>query len=240
MSRKMWCRAAKSATPSKAGFLTKFSYLFCNGSQVLEPFGLGSYSLKSFSINICQCEELFAGVGEVPLTPWFNANVAMFQASFPQADEVRTVERVFQPLPVLRAFQNGVHLLTLAEMQGGTPVLVDSVPPDISPVQAVEKLFERLVRPTGEPADVVKLLEHPKLGHDVWTEVKAAAVPDAGDDRVVDVDVDGRAFEQARHVNPFGCGRTFHFFPLFGTLIVPRHFFEPQRHGVGLGSSSKQ
>src|SRR5271166_6922836 len=81
--------------------------------EPFEPLHLGTNRDKSFSINTSQGEQLLAGIGKSPRASGFHLNVAVFQARRPQAKEIVAVERVFQPIPVLGAFENRIHLLVL-------------------------------------------------------------------------------------------------------------------------------
>src|SRR5271166_2672785 len=81
--------------------------------EPFEPLHLGTNRDKSFSINTSQGEQFLAGISESPHFAGMDLDVAVFQARCPQAKQIVAVEWVFQPIPVLGAFEDRIHLLVL-------------------------------------------------------------------------------------------------------------------------------
>ena len=114
-----------------------------------------------------------SGVQKAPRTTRFNSNVAILNPGIDEFGVVVLVEGVFEPVPVRVAFEDGENLPVLGLIQPGLPVTVVRVHPHVWGVQALEKLFQRLRRPAGEPLHVVEHREPPQMGTGVGTEVKA-------------------------------------------------------------------
>src|SRR5208282_4479599 len=70
--------------------------------EPLEPLHLGTSRDKSLVINASEGEQFLAGVGESPRLTGMNLNIAVFQASFPQAKQIVAVKWVFQPIIAMR------------------------------------------------------------------------------------------------------------------------------------------